>query len=135
MSLSDVSNILWRERQLIELLVFKLEVEHAMLTAGTSRWLQHTTREIEAVAGAVKRAELDRAVEVQRVGGELGLHGTPTLRRLADAAPAPWSGILSEHRSSFLASTAELVALAAANRSLLLEGARAHPPARRAVRS
>ena len=39
MALSDVSNILWRERQLLELLVFKLEEEQLVLAAGRSRWL------------------------------------------------------------------------------------------------
>ena len=39
MALSDVSNILWRERQLLELLVFKLEEEQLVLAAGRNRWL------------------------------------------------------------------------------------------------
>ena len=34
MSLSEVSNILWRERQLLELLVFKLEEEQLVLAVG-----------------------------------------------------------------------------------------------------
>ncbi|CAN5337491.1 hypothetical protein BH23ACT9_BH23ACT9_24210 [soil metagenome] len=42
---SDVSNILWRERQLLELLHFKLEVEQSLLAAGRTRWLSHATRE------------------------------------------------------------------------------------------
>ena len=41
MALSDVSNILWRERQLLELLVFKLEEEQLVLAAGRTRWLAH----------------------------------------------------------------------------------------------
>jgi len=47
MSLSDVSNILWRERQLLELLVFKLEEEQLVLAAGRNKWLTHATREVE----------------------------------------------------------------------------------------
>ena len=39
MSLSEVSNILWRERRLLELLVFKLEEEHLVLASGRTRWL------------------------------------------------------------------------------------------------
>ena len=39
MSLSEVSNILWRERQLLELLVFKLEEEQFVLASGRTRWL------------------------------------------------------------------------------------------------
>ena len=51
MALSDVSNILWRERQLLELLVFKLEEEQLVLAAGRARWLAHASREVESVLG------------------------------------------------------------------------------------
>ena len=61
MSLSEVSNILWRERQLLELLVFKLEEEQLVLAAGRNRWLPHATREVETVLGEIKRIELERA--------------------------------------------------------------------------
>ncbi|HEX4777551.1 MAG TPA: flagellar protein FlgN, partial [Acidimicrobiia bacterium] len=55
MSLSDVSNILWRERQLLELLLFKLEEEQMILAGGRTRWLPHATREVETVLGELKR--------------------------------------------------------------------------------
>ena len=45
MSANDLSNLLWRERELLELLVFKLEEEQLLLTAGKSRWLPQATRE------------------------------------------------------------------------------------------
>ena len=125
MALSDVSNSLWHERQLLDLLLFKLEVERCLLTAGTSRWLPHATREIEAVIDAVRQAELARAVEVQRACSELGLGEAATLRELARAAPRPWEGILEEHRRALLHATQELVALAESNRALLARGHRA----------
>ena len=43
MGLSEVSNILWRQRQLLELLLFKLEEEQLVLTAGRTRWITATT--------------------------------------------------------------------------------------------
>jgi hypothetical protein len=73
MALSDVSNILWRERQLLELLVFKLEEEQLVLAAGRSRWLAYATREVENVLAEIKRIELERAVQVADAGRELGL--------------------------------------------------------------
>ena len=60
MSLSEVSNILWRERQLLELLVFKLEEEQLVLASGRTRWLSHATREVETILGEIKRVELER---------------------------------------------------------------------------
>ena len=37
--LRDVSNILWRERNLLELLAFKLDSERLLARAGRTRWL------------------------------------------------------------------------------------------------
>src|SRR5512144_1453988 len=103
MALNDVSNILWRERQLLELLVFKLEEEQLVLAAGRSRWLAFATREVENVLGEIKRVELDRAVQVADAARALGLAGTPTLRELAALTAPPWDGIFAEHRRALLA--------------------------------
>src|SRR5215472_15123898 len=83
MALSDVSNILWRERQLLELLVFKLEEEQLVLAAGRSRWLSHATREVESVLAEIRRIELERAMQVTAAGVELGFSGSPTLKELS----------------------------------------------------
>jgi hypothetical protein len=120
--MNDVSTILWRERQLLELLLFKLEEEQLLLAAGRTRWLAAATREVETVLEELKQAELARAVEVERVGQELGLGPGPSLEELADAAPAPWGDILRDHRSAFLVATEEVVGLANTNRELLSRG-------------
>ncbi len=88
MALSDVSNILWRERQLLELLVFKLEEEQLVLAAGRTRWLGHATREVESVLEEIKRIELERAVLVADAGRELGLSGIADVERTCGAHAA-----------------------------------------------
>ncbi len=125
MSLTEVSSILWRERELLELLVFKLEEEQLLLAAGRTRWLAHATREVEMVLGEMRRAELGRAVEVEAVAASLGLPPGASLRELAEAAPPPWGGILRDHRNAFLAATQEITELAKTNRELLGAGFRA----------
>ncbi len=130
MALSDVSNILWRERQLLELLVFKLEEEQLVLAAGRARWLAHATREVENVLGEIKRVELERAMQVQDAGRELGLSGAPTLRELAGLTPAPWDGIFAEHRRALLALASEIDNITKSNRDLLQRG---HQAAREAL--
>lgn len=122
MSLSDVSNILWKERHLLELLLFKLDEEQLLLAAGRTRWLAQATREVEMVLEEIKHTELARAVAVDAAAPALGLGPDPSLRALADAAPAPWSALLAEHRAAFLATTEEIVALAQTNRELLARG-------------
>ena len=132
MALSDVSNILWRERQLLELLVFKLEEEQLVLAAGRSRWLSHATREVESVLGEIKRVELERAVQVADAGRELGLSDAPTLSELASLTPAPWDGIFTEHRRALLALAQEIDTITKSNRELLQRG---HQAAREALAS
>jgi hypothetical protein len=124
-ALTELSTTLWRERELLELLLFKLEEEQLLLAAGKARWLGHATREVEVVLEEIRRAELSRAVEVDAVALELGLSSGCSLRQLADAAPAPWGDVLREHRAAFLAVSQEVSALAEANRDLLTAGVRA----------
>ena len=122
MALSDVSNILWRERQLLELLVFKLEEEQLVLAAGRTRWLAHATREVENVLAEIKRVELERAMQVADAGRELGLSEAPTLRELAGLTPSPWDGIFAEHRRALMTLASEIDAITKSNRELLQRG-------------
>ena len=130
MALSDVSNILWRERQLLELLVFKLEEEQLVLAAGRSRWLAYATREVESVLGEIKRVELERAVQVAAAGRELGLSGSPSLRELSALTESPWDGIFNEHRRALLTLAQEIDSITRSNRELLQRG---HQAARDAI--
>jgi hypothetical protein len=123
--LDEVSQTLWRERELIDLLVCKLEVEQLVLASGRTRWLSAVTREVEYVLGEIKQFELVRSILVDAAGEQLGLLPGATLRDLAEAAPSPWDGIFEQHRVAFLRSTDELRALARVNRDLLARGARA----------
>jgi hypothetical protein len=125
MGLAEVANILWRERETLELLLFKLEEEQLVLAAGRGRWLGHATREVEIVLDRIRQTELLRATEVDGVAAELGLPANASLSQLADAAGPPWSQLLLDHRKAFLALTAEITAMADANRDLLTSGQRA----------
>jgi hypothetical protein len=125
MGLREVSAILWRERHLLELLLFKLDEEQLVLAAGRTRWLPRATREVEMVLEEIRQTELERAVEVSRVAAELGLPAGASLRQLADSAPPPWQGMLVEHRQAFLSLTDEITALVQTNRELLVRGQKA----------
>ena len=126
-SLDEVSQTLWRERQLLDLLVCKLEVEQLVLAAGRNRWLPAVTREVEYVLTEVKQVELLRAVLVDAVAEQFGLSPGSTLRELAGAAPSPWDAILEQHRLAFLISVEELRAVARLNRDLLAQGRTGRP--------
>jgi hypothetical protein len=119
MSLSEVSNAIWRERQLLELLVFKLAEEQFVIASGREQWLPRATREVETVLAEIKSVELDRAMTVAELADELGLEETPSLRDLAASGPAPWDAIYADHRRALLELAHEVDTAARANRDLL----------------
>lgn len=125
MGLAEVSNILWRQRQLLELLLFKLEEEQLVLKSGSARWLAHATREVETVLAEIKRVELDRAVEIQQAAEELGFKDAPTLKQLTQVGVGPWGRIFEEHRKAILDLAQEIDATAQSNRDLLSRGRQA----------
>jgi hypothetical protein len=100
--LRDVSNILWRERNLLELLAFKLDSERLLVRAGRTRWLALADHEVERVLGELKAVELERSIQVQALADELGIDSEPTLQSLAGTVPSEWAGIFADHRRALL---------------------------------
>ncbi len=130
MGLSEVSNVLWRERQLLQLLLFKLETEQLILASARTRFLSDATREVELVIDELKETEVVRSAAVEALAAELGLGTAPSLKELVAVAPAPWDNIFEEHRKAFLGDTQEIFTMAQANRDLLTNG---HKAAREAL--
>ncbi len=118
-TLNEVSTVLWRERQLLDLLLFKMQEEQLILAAGKTRWLPNATREVELVLEKLRAAEILRAVQVDTLAAEIGLEPAPSLRLLADTLPEPWSIIFFDHRQAFLAVTGEIARMAEVNRELI----------------
>jgi hypothetical protein len=100
--LRDVSNILWRERNLLQLLAFKLDSERLLARAGRTRWLAMADHEVERVLDELKAVELERGIQVQALVDELGIDSEPTLQSLAETVPGEWAGILADHRRELL---------------------------------
>jgi flagellar FlgN protein len=123
LSLDEVSQTLWRQRQLLDLLLCKLEVEQLVLASGKPRWLPTVTREVEYVLAELKQVDLLRAMLIDSVAAEYGLEPGATLRQLGEAVPSPWDGLLEQHRLAFLSLSEELAAVARTNRELLAKGA------------
>ena len=125
MGANELSALLWRERELLELLVFKLDEEQLLLTNGKTRWLQQGTREVEQVLGHVRDAGLARSVEVAAVALDWGTAEDATLRELVTHAPVgPWSEIMAAHLKGMGELTTQIKELRDANEQLLRSAAR-----------
>jgi len=122
MGFTDVSNRLWQERRLLELLQFKLEEEYLVLASGRHGWLARATAEVEQVVETLKSADVERAMAVAGVAEELNLNPLPTLSQLADASPSPWDDILRAHRDILLSLFERIEQVSTRNRELLARG-------------
>jgi hypothetical protein len=118
---AEVSDILWRERELLDLLLFKLESERLILRAGEVRWLARSTREVELVLEQIRLTEVTRAIEVGALAIDIGLPADASLAALADVAPSPWGELFLAHRKAFATLTREIGEVAELNRGALLE--------------
>jgi hypothetical protein len=124
-SLPDLAAVLWKQRELLERLVYRLECEQLLLAAGRSRWLATATTEVEGVLTEVSVVEMQRASLADAACRELGLPLGSTLESLAGAAQPPWTQVLLDHRQVLVALTGELSQLAEANQHLMAAGMKA----------
>ncbi len=105
----ELSTLLWRERELLDLLVFKLEEEHLILSTGKTRWLESATREVDHVVQRLRATSLERTVVASQLAVSWGLVEDAGLLDLADAASTgPWQEILTEHLQAMLATVEQI---------------------------
>lgn len=122
MTLENLSSVLWRERELLGTLSYKLEVEQLVLAGGRTHWLAAAAREVEVVLEEIREVDLLRAIEVEAVAEELDLDPNPSLREIAAACDEPWRSIWLDHREAFTSVATEITALSESNRELLTAG-------------
>jgi len=122
MPMEDVSSMLWRERSLLDLLLFRLEVERLVLGIGRAHWLAVAAHEIEGVVADLRCVELLRAVSVDALAAELGLPPNPSLRDIAEVSGEPWRTIWLEHHAALGVLAAQVTETSQGNRRLLLAG-------------
>ena len=125
MDFAEISRTLWRERELLDLLLFKLHEQHLLLVTGSVEWLPRASSEVEHVLERIGHVELERAIEFEAIAADLGLAPGPSLRALAAVAPEPWGFLLGEHHNAFLVLAERIQSAAEANRELTTAAAAA----------
>ena len=117
--------VLWRERELLEGLLYRLEAEELVMAGGRTRWIAAAARDVEDAARQIREVEVLRAVAADEAAASVGLDPNPSLSALATAADEPWSTILFEHRDALMVLSDEIIKAAATNRGLISAGLRA----------
>jgi flagellar biosynthesis/type III secretory pathway chaperone len=125
MACAELSESLWRVRDLLELLAYRVEVQRALVETGRATWIARSTREVDQLLQQIRTAELMRAIETAPAAQALMLSDDASLGEIAAAAPAPWDHVIAEHRHALLEATSDLTQAALANRDLRANGARA----------
>ena len=122
MDYQHLSTLLWREQELLDLLLFKAEEKQYLILTGKTRWLARIAHEIEVVLDQLRTLEVERAAATEAIAVALGLGANPSLRQVADAAPAPWNDLFAKHHEALLVLVTDLRSLSDANRELIEGG-------------
>ena len=123
--LSEFCGVLWREREVVERVLFKVLGQQLVLKAGQTRWLVAANTEIELAVNDLRVIEVLRCAEADRLAEQLDIGHGATLAELAAAAPEPWGSILAEHRDALRDLATEIDRSIRENRALLIDGASA----------
>src|SRR3954471_8616980 len=117
-----LSTLLWREQELLDLLLFKAEEKQYLIVTGKTRWLARIAHEIEVVLDQLRTLEVERSAATEAIAARLGLPANPSLKQVAEAAPAPWDDLFAKHHEALLVLVTELRSLSDANRELIEGG-------------
>jgi len=117
-----LSTLLWREQELLDLLLFKAEEKQYLILTGKTRWLARIAHEIEVVLDQLRTLEVERAAATEALAQRLGIEANPSLRQVAEAAPAPWNDLYAKHHEALLVLVTELRSLSDSNRELIEGG-------------
>ncbi len=120
--MEKLSLVLWQERDLMDTLLYRLEIEQLVLTNGRTDWLMRAAREVESVLQEMRETEVLRAVAAAEAAESLGLAGDAPLREIAACCQEPWRTTLMDHHEVFTTTVRRLVDLAESNRYLLTQG-------------
>jgi hypothetical protein len=94
--MQELTDVLDRERRLLEMVLFKLVEARHLLVADEARFLPWASAELERAVERVREATLLRAVVAQRAAVAHGLPADTGLRALVGSADEPFGAILSE---------------------------------------
>jgi len=116
MGTNELSMRLWHERELLEMLLFKLEVQQLLLSAGSGRWMHFVTHEIEQVVDRLRTTGIARVVDAAAVAEEWGAPEGATLREIIEHAPSDaWRDVFEDHLRVLSQLVAEIGQLRDAN--------------------
>jgi hypothetical protein len=74
------------------------------------------------VLDQLRSLEVERAAATEAIAVALGIGANPSLRQVAEAAPAPWNDLFAKHHEALLVLVTDLRGLSDTNRGLIEGG-------------
>jgi len=93
--LEALSELLWRKRQSLERLIFKLAVARIVLSIDNREWLAMASDDVAELVDETEELDRGRIELLERQAGDLDV--ALTLASLAVVVHSPWDDILREH--------------------------------------
>lgn len=121
--LGELSRTLWKQRGLIEMLHYRLEVQQLIFASAKTERLQLAVEEVESAMDDIRRSERTRDTVVKRCAAALELPASASLADIRAGVEDPWAMILADHQDALLSLVNEAERLAALNREFALRGA------------
>lgn len=122
-AVEDLSTLLWRQHELLDMLLFKAGEKQYLVISDQLRWLPRIAAEIETILSDLSALEKDRAALVATIATNYGIaEDNPSLREVATAVGEPWAPILLTHHENLLRIVTDIRALSEVNRGLIENG-------------
>lgn len=119
----DLSTLLWRQHELLDLLLFKAGEKQYIVVSDQMRWLPRIAAEIEAILADLTEVETQRAALVAQIAAEHQMpSSTPSLREIAAELGAPWDDVLMTHHENLLKMVTDIRTLSDVNKGLIENG-------------
>lgn len=118
----DLSQQLWTMRELLEQMVYKLEMQGLLLAAGRTRWLPFLNTEIESLMEAVNAVDAARSQASTRLARRYGLRPDVSLSELLQYVEHPWGQLLAQHRLHLVSLQSEIEDVSNSNQELARRG-------------
>jgi hypothetical protein len=120
--LYELSRLLWRQRALIEVLHYRLEVQQFVSEGDRADRLAFALEEVDSALDDIRRSERLRTAVVRRCSLKLGLGEDATLSEIRARVPDPWGLMLADHQAALLSLVNGAERQAGRNRELAQRG-------------
>jgi hypothetical protein len=121
--LSQLNEVLWAERRLLDVLLYRLVSAKLVLAADEKRFIPLAMAEVERTLEKIRVAELQRSLVIGRLALAWGVPREElSLVQLVDWAPEPARTLFEDHRTACMELTAEIEQVSRENKQLASAG-------------